>query len=98
MSIEPIGPETETYNNGGITSEDASQSIRSDKDVTGSLETLVSRQVWACSTQAARWERLIALREGICAGTYRVSAADLAACLLRCSGIEPGAKSSMYSA
>ena len=98
MSIAPTGSETQTYNNRGITPECASQRPQGNENTACSLETVVSREVWACSLDAARWERLIALRAAIRCGTYRVPAEELADCLLRRSVTEHGAKSAMYSA
>ncbi len=86
MSTAPTGPEAQTYNKGSVTSDCDFQATRSDNDSPGHLQALVSREVWACSLEAARWERLLALRASVSAGTYRVSAEELADCLLRKSG------------
>lgn len=99
MSMGPTTPATQTYNDGAITpgtQRMTHEVTQAEEHATCSIERLVSRQVWACSTEAARWERLIALRAAIYAGTYRVEAQVLADCLLRSAVDEHRATSSMY--
>ena len=91
MTMAAAGPERQTYNDEGIT--------YGDTEDMGKAE-----QPWGCSGEAvscfdaARCERLLLLRAAICAGTYRVSAEDLADCLLRLSGAEQRRAPGMYSA